>query len=79
MGYTHKRMWKERPKEKSVFVSNFLHHTFPILKKKPIKKILDVACGNGLGVALPLVQEGYEVHAFDKWTSAINATKKIKF
>jgi SAM-dependent methyltransferase len=74
---THARYWKKNASKKGVFVSNFSHHTFPILQKnKKIKKVLDVACGNGLGVSIPLLRKGYNVHAFDHTIAAINATKK---
>ena len=74
---THARHWKKNVSKKGVFVSNFLHYAFPILQKnKKIKKILDVACGNGLGVSLPLLKKGFIVHAFDHTSAAINALKK---
>ncbi|HOI18466.1 MAG TPA: class I SAM-dependent methyltransferase [Candidatus Woesearchaeota archaeon] len=74
---THARHWKKNASKKGVFVSNFSHHAFPILEKNNnIKKVLDVACGNGLGVSLPLLRKGFIVHAFDHTSAAINATKK---
>ena len=74
---THARAWKKNPSKKGYFVSEFVHHTFPILdKNKKIKKVLDVACGNGVGVTLPLLRRGLDVCCFDHTLSAINAVKK---
>lgn len=74
---THASHWKKNASKKGVFVSEFVHHAFPVLQKnKKIKKILDVACGNGLGVSLPLLRKGFIVHAFDHTAAAINATMK---
>jgi SAM-dependent methyltransferase len=73
---THASIWKKNPTQKGVFVSNFVQHSFPTLdKNKNIKKVLDVACGNGLGVSLPLLRRNLEVHSFDHTLTAINATK----
>lgn len=70
-------MWKKKPKERTIFVSNYISNVLPFLKKqKDIKKVLDVACGNGLGVSLPLLRAGYNVYAFDKYSSGVNATRK---
>jgi len=69
-------VWRKAGKDKSLFVSQYIHHTFPTLRKHPkIKKVLDVACGNGLGVTLPLLQKGYEVHCFDNNAQALKALK----
>lgn len=74
---THARDWRENASKKSIFVSDFMHHAFPVLRKRGgIKKILDVACGNGLGVSLPLLRKGYRVHAFDHTKAAIDAAQK---
>jgi len=77
MGETHDSMWKKKPSEKSVYVSEFVRHSFPVLNRnKRIRKVLDVACGNGLGVAIPLLERGLDVHCFDHHESAIKAVKK---
>jgi len=74
---THASEWKTNSSKKGVFVSDFVHNTYSILQKyKNIKKVLDVACGNGLGVSLPLLRKGYKVFAFDHLKSAINALEK---
>lgn len=72
---THQLIWKNNPKENKTMVSNFAHLTFPSLKKIRPKKILDAACGNGIGVSLPLLRLGYDVYAFDHHKSAISAYK----
>lgn len=74
---THSKYWKNNPSKGGVFVSEFIHHAYPALKKNPkIKKVLDVACGNGLGVTLPLLRKGFNVYAFDHTKSGIDAAKK---
>lgn len=74
MNTTHARLWKKNPTKKGAFVSQYIHHAFPTLNKNPhIKKILDVACGNGLGVTLPLLRKGYTLHAFDHTKAALDA------
>jgi len=73
MKFTHTNVWKQSPKEKTNFVSNFVHHTYSSLKKAKVKKILDVACGNGFGVTMPLAKLGYEVHSIDKSQSGVKA------
>jgi ubiquinone/menaquinone biosynthesis C-methylase UbiE len=73
---THGQVWKNKPSESTVFVSDYLESVQHVLKKeKNIKKVLDIACGNGLGVTVPLLKQGYEVYAFDHFKSAINALK----
>ncbi|MFH0869992.1 MAG: class I SAM-dependent methyltransferase [archaeon] len=76
MRITHADVWRNRPSERNSFVSNQAHLSFPFLRRKKVKKVLDVACGNGLGVSLPLMREGYEVHSFDKWKSSVDALEK---
>ncbi|PIN87230.1 hypothetical protein COV19_00720 [Candidatus Woesearchaeota archaeon CG10_big_fil_rev_8_21_14_0_10_44_13] len=76
MRITHADVWRTRPSEKNSFVSNEVHLSFPFLRKKRIKKVLDIACGNGLGVSLPLLREGYDVYSFDKWKASIKALEK---
>lgn len=76
MRITHADVWKNRPSEINSFVSNQIHLSFPHLEKNNAKKVLDVACGNGLGVSVPLMREGYEVHSLDKWKASINALAK---
>jgi ubiquinone/menaquinone biosynthesis C-methylase UbiE len=74
---THARHWEKNASKKGVFVSDFFHHALPVLKRHDnIKKVLDVACGNGLGVSLPLLRNGYNVHSFDHTKAAINAAIK---
>ena len=74
--FTHDKSWKNSPGNKTVFVSEFVQHTYPVIDKhKNIKKVLDIACGNGLGVTIPLLKRGYNVYAFDHLKSAIDATK----
>jgi SAM-dependent methyltransferase len=74
MRITHANVWKRKPYKKSSFNSDEVHLSFSHLKK--IKRVLDVACGNGLGVSLPLLRKGYEVYSFDKWKAAIAALIK---
>lgn len=73
---SHAVMWKKKPKAQSIFVSCYMNHVFPILKGKNIKKVLDVACGNGLGVTLPLLRRGYRVWCFDHFMSGVHAVKR---
>tara|TARA_Y100000310_G_scaffold345384_1_gene464346 strand:+ start:788 stop:1495 length:708 start_codon:yes stop_codon:yes gene_type:complete len=74
---THAHYWSKNPTKTDVFVSAFVHRFYPVLQKnKKIKKVLDVACGNGLGVSLPLLRRGLKVHAFDHTTAAIKAAQK---
>lgn len=75
MKRTHKNIWAKSPKEKNIFVSEFSHMIIPVLKKANAKKVLDVACGNGLGVALPMLRNGFEVYAFDHLGEAVKACK----
>jgi SAM-dependent methyltransferase len=73
---THQKMWSKYPNKPNVFVSEFIHHSYPYLnKRKDIKKVLDVACGNGLGVTLPLLRKGYNVTCFDHLNEAVEAVK----
>ena len=76
MGITHTDVWKRKPYEINSFNSNEVYLAFPYLKKKKIKKVIDIACGNGLGVSLPLLRRGYDVYSFDKGKAAIAALKK---
>jgi len=76
MRITHADVWKNRPSEKNSFVSNEVHLSLPFLRMRKTKNVLDVACGNGLGVSLPLLREGYAVYSFDKWKASINALNK---
>ena len=76
MKMTHAKMWKEKPGQKTVFVSNYMNVALPVLGKTKTKKVLDVACGNGLGVTLPLLREGYNVWCFDHFKSGLDATIK---
>lgn len=77
MTMTHSKAWKLRPSTEEIFVSKYVHHTFPILKMNPkICKVLDVACGNGMGVTLPLLRRGYEVASFDHTDSGVKAVKQ---
>ncbi len=77
MNLTHAVMWEKHPREKNIFVSKYISLVLPILKRdKNVKKVLDVACGNGLGVSLPLLRKGYKVYAFDKFSSAVKAAKR---
>lgn len=72
---THSRVWKSKPEQIRFFVSKEIKLAFPILNKnKRIKKVLDVACGNGLGVTLPLLRKGFNVSCFDHTKSGIDAT-----
>ena len=73
---SHAGVW-ENDLSTKLFVSEFIHLTFPRLNKnKKIKKVLDVACGNGVGVTLPLLRRCLDVHSFDHHVSAIKALKK---
>jgi ubiquinone/menaquinone biosynthesis C-methylase UbiE len=73
---THASNWRKNPTKSSVFVSCFVNHTFSILNQNPkIKKVLDVACGNGLGVTLPLLRRKLDVYSFDYLSVALNAVK----
>lgn len=77
MKRTHDTMWKNNPSQKSVFVSNLVEHSFPALDKDmSVKKVLDVACGNGLGVSLPLLRRGLKVHSFDHLNSALKSVRE---
>ncbi len=69
-------VWRDSPKEKKTMVSNYIHYSLSILKRSKANKILDAACGNGIGVTVPLAKLGYEVYSFDKHQSAINACSK---
>jgi SAM-dependent methyltransferase len=73
---THANIWKKKPSNLSTFVSREIYLAFPFLKKKGYKRMLDIACGNGLGVSLPLARAGYAVYSFDKWKAAIQALEK---
>ena len=73
---THEAVWKRNPSEKNSFNSDEIHLVLPFLKRKRAHKVLDIACGNGLGVSLPLLREGYDVSSFDKWKSAVVASRK---
>ena len=76
MKKTHAAIWSKRPSETKEFVSNYVNLAFPILKKrKDINKVLDVACGNGMGVTIPLMQLGLDVSSFDHLKSGIKALK----
>ena len=77
MKLTHDNVWKNKPSEKTVFVTDFFHKAVPVLdKNKKIRVVLDVACGNGVGATLPILRRGLEVYAFDHLDSAIKAVKK---
>jgi SAM-dependent methyltransferase len=76
MRITHASVWKRKPREKNSFNSDEVRLAFPVLNARKITRVLDVACGNGLGVSLPLLREGYNVYAFDKWKAAIAAARK---
>ena len=74
---THAAVWRVNPREGNVFVSDYLKSILPSLKRNSqIKKILDVACGNGMGVTIPLLRIGYDLWCFDHVQSAINAIKQ---
>lgn len=76
MSLTHEKAWAEKPDRAGAFVSNLVHHAYPTLNKnRNIKKILDVACGNGLGVTLPLIRKGFDVYSCDKFDSALKALR----
>ena len=76
MRITHADVWKRKPYERNSFISDEIYLALPSLNKKKIKKVIDIACGNGLGVSLPLLREGYEVYSFDKWKASIKALEK---
>jgi len=76
MKITHADVWKNKPSEINSFVSKEVHLSFPVLRKAKVKLVLDIACGNGLGVSLPLMKEGYEVYSFDHWKSAVKSLEK---
>lgn len=73
---THDSMWKANPKRTDKFISSYIHLSYPVLEKYQIKKVLDAACGNGLGVTLPLLRKGFEVECFDHVESALDAVKE---
>jgi ubiquinone/menaquinone biosynthesis C-methylase UbiE len=76
---THASIWKSSPKEKSKFVSDYTYtgSSIDLIKKNhKIKNVLDVACGNGLGVTLPLLRAGFKVWCFDHVQAALNALKQ---
>lgn len=73
---TFKSLWKNKPKEKSVMVSDYLKHCLPYMETGKDKKVLDVACGNGLGTAVPLAKLGYKISAFDFTKEGIDACKQ---
>jgi len=70
---THKNIWAKFPKEKKRFVSEYAGYVIPVLKRAGAKKVLDIACGNGFGVSLPLLRAGFNVEAFDHLSEAVNA------
>ncbi len=73
---TWAKVWKNNPKVGHSFISDYIKETIPSLKKHgKVKKILDVACGNGLGASLPLLRMGFDVYAFDLYKSSIEALK----
>ena len=74
MRITHAEVWKRKPYEKTSFNSDEVYLAFPYLKRT--KKVLDIACGNGLGVSLPLLRKGCNVYCFDKWKAALTAVRK---
>lgn len=73
---THEEQWRMNPSTTGIFVSDFVQHSYPILDSNPwIHKVLDVACGNGMGVTLPLLERGLEVHCFDHGSAALDAVR----
>jgi len=74
---THAGVWKTQPTEKRKYVSSYIQPAFKILNKNSdIHKILDVACGNGMGVTLPLLRAGYDVYCFDHTKAATDAVRR---
>lgn len=73
---THDKAWKSNPTGKGIMVSEFIHLAYPVIDKYRIKKVLDAACGNGLGVTIPLLRKGIEVECFDHLQSAIDSVKQ---
>lgn len=74
---THASIWKKNSSEKHAFVSELIYRSLPVMKKdKKIRHVLDVACGNGMGVTLPMLRAGYKVTAFDHTSAAVNAVRK---
>jgi 2-polyprenyl-3-methyl-5-hydroxy-6-metoxy-1,4-benzoquinol methylase len=76
MKIRHAEVWKNRPKEKDIFVSRIVPRLLPLMRKHKVRKVLDAACGNGMGCSIPLLQAGFDVKAFDNARSAISAVKQ---
>ncbi len=76
MQVTHARHWKKFPSSVGTFVSKDVQHAYPILdKRKDIRKVLDVACGNGMGVTMPLLRRGLRVTCTDHLQAALSAVQ----
>jgi len=73
---THKRAWAENPKTRGTFVSQFSKQIIPLLKKAKAKTVLDVACGNCIGITIPMLKAGFDISAFDHHQEAIKACRE---
>ncbi|MFW6014412.1 MAG: class I SAM-dependent methyltransferase [Candidatus Nanoarchaeia archaeon] len=73
---TFQSLWKNRPKEKNVMVSDYLKQCLPYMKISSNKRVLDVACGNGLGITVPLSKLGLNVSAFDFTKEGVDACRQ---
>jgi 2-polyprenyl-3-methyl-5-hydroxy-6-metoxy-1,4-benzoquinol methylase len=62
-------------KEGSTYHHNYLYNDLKSILNGKNKRYLDVGCGNG-GIALRLLEEGYDVYGIDASITGIDIAKK---
>jgi 2-polyprenyl-3-methyl-5-hydroxy-6-metoxy-1,4-benzoquinol methylase len=58
------------------FVRNAIDHQFPD-RAKPLLRFLDIGCGNGSELALPLAREGYQLTGIDTDRASIDRGREL--